>query len=54
MEIVDNIQLSSLDAMVAFVITEAVQRYRTVYFTVPDLKTVKCVSLLSSELRYNR
>ena len=38
LEIVDNIQLSSLDAMVAFVKTEAVQRYSTVYITIPDHK----------------
>jgi hypothetical protein len=42
LEIVDNIQLSSLDAMVAFVKTEAVGRYSTVYITIPDHKTVKC------------
>lgn len=54
LEIVDNIQLSSLDAMVAFVKTEAVQRYSTVYITVPDHKTVKCFTHPSAELRNNR
>ena len=54
LEIVDNIQLSSLDAMVAFVKTEAVQRYSTVYITIPDHKTVKCFTHPSAEMRNNR
>ena len=54
LEIVDNIQLSSLYAMGPFLRTETVWRYSTVYLTIPDHKTVKCFTHPSAELRNYR
>lgn len=54
LEMVENIHLSSLDAMVAFVKTEAVKNHGSVYITVPDHKTVKCFTHPYPGLRMNR
>ena len=54
LEMVENIHLSSLDALVKFVKTEAVKNYRTVYITIPDHKTVKCFTHPCEDLRMNR
>lgn len=54
LEMVENIQLSSLDALVQFVKTEAIERYATVYITIPDHKTVRCFTHPNTELRLNR
>ena len=54
LEMVENIHLSSLDAIVAFVKTEAVKRYNVVYITIPDHKTVKCFTHPLNDFRMNR
>lgn len=54
LEMVENIHLSSLDAMVAFVKTEAVKNHDAVYITIPDHKTVKCFTHPYTGLRMNR
>lgn len=55
LEMVENIHLSSLDALVKFVKTEAVKRYvEPVYITIPDHKTVKCFTYPFDHLRQNR
>ena len=54
LEMAENIHLSSLDAMVAFVKTEAVKRYNVVYITIPDHKTVKCFTHPLNDFRMNR
>ena len=54
LDMVENIHLSSLDAMVAFVKTEAVKNHGSVYITVPDHKTVKCFTHPYPGLRMNR
>ena len=54
LEMVENIHLSSLDAMVAFVKTEAVKNHDAVYITVPDHKTVECFTHPYTALRMNR
>lgn len=41
-DMVDQIHLSSLDALVKFVMTEAVKNHSIIYITVPDHKTVMC------------
>jgi len=48
------INLSSLDALVAFVKTEAVKRYPMVYITIPDHMTVECFTHPDDNLRKNR
>lgn len=54
LEMAENIHLYSLDAMVAFVKTEAVKRYNVVYITIPDHKTVKCFTHPLNDFRMNR
>lgn len=54
LEMVENIHLSSLDALVKFVKTEAVKDYGIVYITIPDHMTVKCFTHPFEELRMNR
>ena len=54
LEMVENIHLSSLDAMVAFVKTEAVKNHDDVYITIPDHKTVQCFTHPYTALRMNR
>ena len=54
LEMVENIHLSSLDAMVAFVKTEAVKNHDAVYITIPDHKTVECFTHPYTGLRMNR
>lgn len=54
LEMVENIHLHSLDALVKFVNTEAVKRYEAVYITVPDHKTVECFTHPFDSLRQNR
>ena len=54
LEMVENIHLSSLDAMAAFVKTEAVKNHGSVYITVPDHKTVECFTHPYPGLRMNR
>ncbi|MGM9627283.1 MAG: hypothetical protein ACI3V4_04220 [Faecousia sp.] len=54
LEMVENINLSSLDALVKFVKTEAIQRHDTVYITIPDHKTVQCLTSPNNDLRLNR
>ena len=54
LEMVENIHLHSLDALVKFVKTEAVKRYEAVYITVPDHKTVECFTHPFDSLRQNR
>lgn len=53
-DMVENIHLHSLDALVKFVKTEAVKRYEAVYITVPDHKTVECFTHPFDSLRQNR
>lgn len=48
------IDLSSLDALVAFIKTEAVNRYSQVYITIPDHMTVKCFTQPYKDLREDR
>lgn len=54
LEMVEDIHLHSLDALVKFVNTEAVKRYEAVYITVPDHKTVECFTHPFDSLRQNR
>lgn len=54
LEMVDSITLSSLDALVKFVKTEAVEKYPTVYITIPDNRTVRCFTKPNYDLRNNR
>lgn len=54
LEMVDCICLSSLDALVQFVKTEAVKNHETVYITIPDHKTVHCFTHPYARLRMNR
>lgn len=50
----DEITLSSLDALVKFVKTEAIENHKSVYITIPDHKTVQCFTHPSKELRMTR
>ena len=54
LHVVSEIVLSSLDAMVAFVKTEAVKNHDAVYITIPDHKTVRCFTHPYPELRMSR
>lgn len=49
-----SINLSSLDALVAFVKTEAVKKYSRVYITIPDHTTAKCFTNPFPHLREER
>lgn len=49
-----SINLSSLEALVAFVKTEAVKRYPMVYITIPDHMKVECFTHPDDNLRKNR
>lgn len=49
-----RIELSSLDALVAFVKTEAIRNHKMVYITIPDHKTVQCFSQPYGDLRMER
>ena len=51
---IQNITLSSLDAMVAFVKTEAICSNPQVYITIPDHRTVNCFTHPKEDLRKNR
>lgn len=51
---VQTIDLSSLDALVAFVKTEATKRYEKVYITIQTHKTVDCITHPSDRLRNER
>lgn len=51
---IQSIVLNSLDALVAFVKTEACQSYDKVYITVPDHKKVVCFTHPFAELRNER
>lgn len=50
----EDLFLTSLDALVKFVKTEAVKKHDTVYITIPDHKTVKCFTHPNMELRMSR
>ena len=54
LETVECINLSSLDALVKFVKTEAVKRHEAVYITIPNHKTVECFTHPYDRLRQNR
>lgn len=54
LEMVSEINLSSLDALVKFVNTEAAPCHNGVYITIPDHKTVKCFTHPNGDLRMNR
>lgn len=54
LEMVENIHLSSLDALVKFVKTEAVKDHDAVYITIPDHKTVECFTSPNGKLRQQR
>jgi len=54
LEMVEAIRLSSLDAMVAFVKTEALRTNSRVFITVPDVMTVECFTEPYEDLRWNR
>lgn len=54
LEMVENIHLSSLDALVKFVKTEAVKDHDAVYITIPDHKTVQCFTSPNGKLRQQR
>ncbi len=54
LEYPECIELSSLDALVAFVKTEAVRKHLRVYITIPDPMTVKCFTEPCDELRKDR
>lgn len=54
LDLIKNIHLSSLDALVAFVKTEAVPAHGNVYITIPDHKTAKCFTHPYENLRNNR
>ena len=54
LEMVEEIRLSSLDAMVAFVKTEALRANDQVFITVPDVMTVQCFTKPYGNLRWNR
>ena len=54
LEMVESIGLSSLDAMVAFVRTEALRANDKVFITIPDVMTVKCFTEPCEDLRWNR
>lgn len=54
LDMVDRIHLSSLDALVQFVKTEAVKNHETVYITIPDHKTVNCFTHPYTRLRMFR
>lgn len=51
---IQNITLSSLDAMVAFVKTEAIRNNPQVYITIPDHRTVNCFTHPKEDLRQTR
>ena len=54
LEMVESIGLSSLDAMIAFVKTEALYSEDRVFITIPDVMTVKCFTTPLEDLRWNR
>ena len=54
LEMVESIGLSSLDAMIAFVKTEALYSEDRVFITIPDVMTVKCFTTPREDLRWNR
>lgn len=54
LEMVENILLSSLDAMVAFVKTEAVKKHDAVYITIPDHMKVECFTHPYADFRMSR
>ena len=54
LDLIQNIHLSSLDALVAFVKTEAVPNHKQVYITIPDHKTAQCFTHYNEDLRNNR
>lgn len=53
LDMVQNIDLNSLDALVQFVKTEAAKR-QPVYITIPDHKTVECFTHPKEEFRMQR
>ena len=54
LEMVESINLSSLDAMIAFVKNEAISIHKRVYITIPDHTTVKCFTAPYEDLRKKR
>lgn len=54
LEMIENIHLSSLDALVKFVKTEAIVNHSVVYITIHNHKTVQCFTKPYAELRKNR
>lgn len=54
LEMVENIHLSSLDALVKFVKTEAVKNYSIVYITIPDHMRVDCFTRPCEDLLMSR
>lgn len=54
LETVESINLSSLDALVKFVKTEAIVNHSVVYIAIHNHKTVQCFTKPYAELRKNR
>lgn len=54
LEMVENINLSSLGAMIAFVKNEAIATHDRVYITIPDHTTVKCFTVPYPDMRQKR